>query len=105
MINCSGFKVWPAEVEAMLYAHPDIQEACVIAARDVHRGETVKAVVVLRPAARGKTEPEAIVAWAREKMAAFKAPRVVEFVEALPKTATGKIFWRKLQEEENRRSA
>ena len=105
MINCSGYKVWPAEVEAMLYAHPDIQEACVIAAKDPHRGETVKAVVVLKPAARGKVEPEAIVAWAREKMAAFKAPRLVEFVEALPKTATGKIFWRKLQEEENKRTA
>ncbi len=103
MINCSGYKVWPAEVEAMLYAHPDIQEACVISAKDAHRGETVKAVVVLKPASRGKVEPEAIVAWAREKMAAFKAPRLVEFVEALPKTATGKIFWRKLQEEENRR--
>jgi len=105
MINCSGFKVWPAEVEAMLYAHPDIQEACVISAKDAHRGETVKAVVVLKPPARGKVEAEAIVAWAREKMAAFKAPRVVEFVDALPKTATGKIFWRKLQEDENRRHA
>ena len=105
MINCSGFKVWPAEVEAMLYAHPDIQEACVIAAKDAHRGETVKAVVVLKPAARGKTEPEAIIAWAREKMAAFKVPRIVQFVEALPKTATGKIFWRKLQEEENKSAA
>lgn len=105
MINCSGFKVWPAEVEALLYAHPDIQEACVIAAKDPRRGETVKAMVVLRPAARGKTEPGAIVAWAHEKMAAFKAPRLVEFVDSLPRTATGKIFWRKLQEEENRRSA
>ena len=103
MINCSGYKVWPAEVEAMLYAHPDIQEACVISAKDAHRGETVKAVVVLKAAARGKVEAEAIVAWAREKMAAFKAPRLVEFVETLPKTATGKIFWRKLQEEENRK--
>ncbi|MEW6687466.1 MAG: long-chain fatty acid--CoA ligase [Pseudomonadota bacterium] len=105
MINCSGFKVWPAEVEAMLYAHPDIQEACVIAAKDAHRGETVKAVVVLKAAARGKVSPESITAWAREKMAAFKVPRQVEFVEALPKTATGKVFWRKLQEEENRRTS
>ena len=103
MINCSGFKVWPAEVESMLYAHPDIQEACVIAAKDAHRGETVKALVVLKAAARGKTEPAAIIAWAREHMAAFKAPRVVEFLDALPKTATGKIFWRQLQEEENRK--
>lgn len=105
MINCSGFKVWPAEVEAMLYAHPDIQEACVIAARDARRGETVKAVVVLKPGAQGKVEPEAITAWARGKMAAYKVPRVVQFVDALPKTATGKIFWRKLQEDENKRTA
>jgi len=105
MINCSGFKVWPAEVEAMLYAHPDIQEACVIAAKDAHRGETVKAVVVLKPAARGRTDADAIVSWARQNMAAFKAPRVVEFVESLPKTATGKIFWRKLQEEEDKKAA
>jgi fatty-acyl-CoA synthase len=89
----------------MLYGHPDIQEACVISAKDAHRGETVKALVVLKAPARGKVEADAIVAWAREKMAAFKAPRIVEFVEALPKTATGKIFWRKLQEEENRRDA
>jgi fatty-acyl-CoA synthase len=105
MINASGFKVWPAEVEAMLYAHPDIQEACVIGTRDAHRGETVKAVVVLKPAARGKVQPEDIANWAQERMAAFKYPRVVEFVEQLPKTATGKIFWRKLQEEENRKCA
>ena len=105
MINASGFKVWPAEVEAMLYAHPDIQEACIIGTRDAHRGETVKAIVVLKAASRGKVREDDIVAWAREHMAAFKAPRVVEFVEQLPKTATGKVFWRKLQEEENKRCA
>jgi fatty-acyl-CoA synthase len=105
MINCSGFKVWPAEVEAMLYAHPDIQEACVISAKDAHRGETVKALVVLKAPAREKVEPGDIVEWARGRMAAFKAPRVVEIVESLPKTATGKVFWRKLQEDENRRTA
>jgi fatty-acyl-CoA synthase len=102
MLNCSGFKVWPAEVEAMLYAHPAIQEACVIGARDAYRGETVKAVVVLKPEARGAVKPEDITGWAREKMAAFKVPRVVEFVDELPKTATGKIFWRQLQEDEYR---
>jgi fatty-acyl-CoA synthase len=104
MINCSGFKVWPAEVEAMLYAHPAIQEACVIGSRDAYRGETVKALVVLKKEMRDKTRPENITDWAREKMAAFKVPRVVEFVDELPKTATGKILWRKLQEEENRKS-
>ena len=105
MINASGFKVWPAEVEAMLYAHPDIQEACIIGTRDPRRGETVKAVVVLKPDARGRIQPEDVIAWARERMAAYKYPRVVEFVDALPKTATGKIFWRKLQEAENARIA
>ncbi|MBV8032709.1 MAG: long-chain fatty acid--CoA ligase [Betaproteobacteria bacterium] len=104
MINASGFKVWPAEVEAMLYAHPDIQEACVIGTRDPYRGETVKALVVLKRAAQG-VGPEAIVEWAKTRMAAFKVPRVIEFVEELPKTATGKILWRKLQEEENRRTS
>jgi fatty-acyl-CoA synthase len=99
MINCSGYKVWPAEVEAMLYAHPAIQEACVIGARDAYRGETVKAVIVLK---NKSTTAKEIIDWAREKMAAFKVPRVVEFVDALPKTATGKILWRELQERENR---
>ena len=101
MINCAGYKVWPAEVEAMLYAHPAIQEACVIGVRDAYRGETVKALVVLRKERAGAS-PEDIIGWARERMAAFKVPRVVEFVESLPKTATGKILWRELQEKENR---
>ena len=101
MINCSGFKVWPAEVEAMLYAHPAIQEACVIGARDEYRGETVKAVVVLKK--NVSLTAQDLVDWARDKMAAFKVPRVVEFVDTLPKTATGKILWRELQEKENRR--
>jgi fatty-acyl-CoA synthase len=104
MINASGFKVWPAEVEAMLFGHPDIQEACVIGTRDAHRGETVKAVVVLKAASRGRATAEDIIAWARDNMAAYKYPRVIEFVDALPKTGTGKVFWRKLQEEENKRS-
>ncbi len=105
MINCSGYKVWPAEVESMLYAHPDIQEVCIIAARDAYRGETVKAVVVPTPEARGRISGEQIAAWAREHMAAFKVPREFEFVAELPKTASGKILWRELQERENARAA
>jgi fatty-acyl-CoA synthase len=103
MINASGYKVWPAEVESMLYAHPDIQEACVIGAKDGYRGETVKAVVVPKPGSRARLRPEDITAWARERMASFKVPRIVEFVDELPKTATGKILWRELQEKENRK--
>jgi len=97
MINASGFKVWPAEVEAMLYAHPGIKEACVIGAPDGYRGETVKAVIVPRS---GDVSAQEIIEWARARMAAFKVPRVVQFVDQLPKTATGKILWRELQERE-----
>ncbi len=100
MINASGYKVWPAEVEAMLYAHPAVAEACIIASRDAHRGETVKAVVVLRANAVDTIQPEDITNWAREHMASYKVPRIVEFADSLPKTATGKVFWRKLQETE-----
>ncbi len=100
MINASGFKVWPAEVEALMFKHPAIQEACVIAARDPYRGETVKAVVVLRPSHRGQVSEEDIVAWCREHMAVYKVPRIVEFVEALPKSGSGKVMWRSLQEAE-----
>lgn len=99
MINASGYKVWPAEVEAMLYHHEAIQEACVIGTRDAKRGETVKAVVVLKAGAH-LSEAD-LIAWAREHMAAYKIPRVVAFVDALPKSGSGKIMWRQLQEAEN----
>ncbi|HEY8605756.1 MAG TPA: long-chain fatty acid--CoA ligase [Noviherbaspirillum sp.] len=98
MINASGFKVWPAEVESMLYQHPAVQECCIIAARDPYRGETVKAVVVKRAGADAVAED--IIKWAQEKMAAYKVPKMVEFVEVLPKSATGKVMWRALQEKE-----
>ena len=102
MINASGYKVWPAEVESYLYAHPAVLEACVIACRDAHRGESVKALVVRRP---GQTvEAEALIAWAREQMAAYKVPHVVEFVDSLPKNAAGKMQWRLLQEREMARA-
>lgn len=101
MINASGFKVWPAEVESILYHHPAIAEACIISSPDPHRGETVKAMVVLKPEARGNTDDEAIIEWARTQMATYKAPRMVEFVESLPKSATGKVAWRALQDQEN----
>jgi fatty-acyl-CoA synthase len=100
MINASGFKVWPAEVENMMYQHPSIQEACIIAARDAHRGETVKAVVVLKPDAKGKVSDKDIIDWASKQMAAYKYPRIIEFADTLPKSATGKVQWRALQERE-----
>lgn len=98
MINASGYKVWPAEVENALYEHPAVHEACVIGVPDACRGETVKALLVLRPEARDSAREEEVISWARARMAAYKAPRIVEFVEALPKSSTGKILWRQLQE-------
>jgi len=98
MINAAGMKVWPAEVEAAMYKHPAIRECCIIASPDERRGETVKAVVVLKPEARATGEE--ILAWARTQMAAYKVPRLVEFTDALPRTASGKLMWRRLQERE-----
>jgi fatty-acyl-CoA synthase len=100
MINASGYKIWPAEVEMLLYKHPAVQEACIIAARDAYRGETVKAVVVLRAEAKGKTTAEDITNWARENMAAYKVPKLVQFVDTLPKSGSGKVMWRLLQDQE-----
>jgi fatty-acyl-CoA synthase len=101
MINVSGYKVWPAEVENTLYAHPAVHEACVIAVPDDRPGksggEAVKALVSLKPGSSGEITPEALMAWCREQMAVYKAPRQIEFVAALPKGSTGKILWRELQ--------
>jgi fatty-acyl-CoA synthase len=101
MINAAGMKVWPAEVESTLYGHPDIQEACVVSAKDARKGEAVKAYVVLKPPRRGQVTGDEIIAWARGKMAAYKVPTQIAFEEALPKSATGKIQWRVLQERES----
>jgi fatty-acyl-CoA synthase len=99
MINASGFKVWPAEVEALLYRHPAVQEACIIATQDSYRGESVKAVVVRR-ASHASTTEEDLIAWCRDTMAVYKVPRVVQFVDALPKSGAGKVMWRLLQDAE-----
>ena len=100
MINCSGFKVWPSEVESLMYRHPAVLEACVIGAPDGHRGQTVKAVLVLRPEFRGAIDADALIEWCREQMAAYKVPRIIAFVDSLPKSGSGKIQWRELQERE-----
>jgi fatty-acyl-CoA synthase len=100
MINASGFKVWPAEVEALMFRHPAIQEACIIATRDAYRGESVKAVVVLRQDHKDQVSAQDIIDWCRENMAVYKMPRAVSFVDALPKSGSGKVMWRALQEAE-----
>ncbi len=98
MINASGYKVWPAEVESTLYRHPGIKEAAVVSAPDERRGETVKAYVVLKDGA--DLDEAGIIAWSRDNMAVYKIPRKVEFLSALPRSGTGKIQWRLLQEQE-----
>ena len=98
MINAAGFKVWPAEVESILYKHPAVQQACVVRAPDRKRGETVKAFIILNDDAVGKTTEEDIMEWSETQMAAYKYPRIVEFRDSFPTTSSGKILWRKLQE-------
>jgi fatty-acyl-CoA synthase len=104
MINASGYKVWPAELEATLHKHPGIKEVAIISAPDKRRGETVKAVVVATDQAKGKIGAEDIIAWSREHMAAYKVPRIVEFSDALPRSGSGKIQWRTLQDAEWKKS-
>ena len=100
MINASGFKVWPAEVEALMFKHPAIQEACVIGTQDAYRGESVKAVVVLRASHKGQVSEQDVIDWCHANMAAYKSPRAVQFVDVLPKSGSGKVMWRLLQEAE-----
>ena len=102
MINASGFKIWPAEVEAIMYQHPAINEVCIIAEHDPRRGETVKAVVVLHAQSRASVSEQDIIDWSRTHMAAYKSPRSVTIVDALPKSGAGKVQWRQLQEQYGR---
>ncbi|MCC6366663.1 MAG: AMP-binding protein [Bryobacterales bacterium] len=93
MINASGYKVWPREVEDVLYRHPAVREAAVVGVPDPYRGETVKAFLALRSEA---TEQE-VIAFCRERLATYKVPRQVEFVAEIPKTASGKFLRRQLR--------
>ncbi|MER7011845.1 AMP-binding protein [Saccharopolyspora sp. NPDC000359] len=96
LINASGYKVWPREVEDVLYEHPAVLEAAVVGVPDPYRGETVKAFVALKPGASATAEE--LVAHCRDQLAAYKYPRQVELVAELPKTSTGKILRRQLRD-------
>jgi long-chain acyl-CoA synthetase len=96
MINASGYKIWPREVEDLLYSHPAVREVAVIGVPDPERGETVKAFVSLKAGASVTTEE--LIAYGRETMAAYKYPRLVEIIDELPKTTTGKILRRQLRD-------
>jgi long-chain acyl-CoA synthetase len=97
-INAGGYKIWPREVEDVLYEHEAVREAAVVGVPDEYRGETVKAFVSLRP---GKTAtPDELIAFAKERMAAYKYPRQIEILDELPKTVTGKLLRRELRARE-----
>jgi long-chain acyl-CoA synthetase len=102
MIIASGFKVWPREVEDVIYLHPSVREVAVVGVPDPYRGETVKAFVALKEGFEGKVKEEEIVAHCKERMAAYKYPRQVEFVREVPKTATGKFLRRAFRNAENK---
>jgi long-chain acyl-CoA synthetase len=95
MINAAGFKVWPAEVEQFLYRHPAIKEVAVYGIPDPVKGEMVKAAIVLKQGATATSDE--IIAYCRERIATYKVPAGVEFVNELPKSATGKILKRVLR--------
>lgn len=100
MIKCSGYSVFPEDVEAMLLNHPAVHQPAVIGVPDPTRGESVKAFIVLNPQYKGKITPDEIISWARENMAAYKYPRQVVFKDELPATGTGKVLRRLLKDEE-----
>ncbi|MEW6424795.1 MAG: long-chain-fatty-acid--CoA ligase [Bacillota bacterium] len=103
MINAAGYKVWPTEIEGYLYKHEAVLEACVVSVPDPQRVENVKAFIVLKPEYAGKVSEQEIIKWCKERMAAYKYPRIVEFIPQLPKSGAGKILWRVLQEQERER--
>ncbi len=95
MINAAGYKVWPREVEDVLYGHPAVREVAVVGVPDEYRGESVKAYVSLKPGA--EVSEQELIGFAKEQMAAYKYPRSIEFLDELPKTTTGKILRRELR--------
>jgi long-chain acyl-CoA synthetase len=101
MIVAGGFNVYPREVDGVLFAHPKVLEACTIGVPDEYRGETVKSYIVLR---HGETaEAEEIVAHCRETLAAYKVPKIIEFIDELPKSAVGKVLRRELKEMDSKK--
>jgi len=97
MIIAGGYNIYPREVEEVLYQHPAVKEAAVVGVPDAYRGETVKAFVVLKEGYADEVSEEDLRAFARERLAAYKVPKLWEFRDDLPKTAVGKILRRMLK--------
>ena len=100
MIVASGYKVWPRDVEDVIYQHPAVKETAVVGVPDPYRGETVKAFVALKEDAENSVTPEEIISFCKARMAAYKYPRHVEIVPEIPKTLTGKFLRRTLREKQ-----
>jgi long-chain acyl-CoA synthetase len=98
-INTAGFKVWPREVEEVIYAHPAVKMVAVIGVEDAYRGEVVKARVVLKEEHRGQVSAAELLAFCRERLTPYKVPRLVEFSDELPVNAAGKLLKRLLREQ------
>ncbi|MEJ1131102.1 AMP-binding protein [Variovorax sp. CCNWLW225] len=96
MIKVSGYSVFPEEVETILIKHPAVAQAAVIAQPDSEKGEVVKAFIVRKPGAT--LDADALIAWSRDNMASYKAPRAVSFIDALPTTGAGKVLRRLLKD-------
>ena len=96
MIIASGYNIYPREVDEILFEHPNILEACTIGVSDPYRGETVKSYVVVKPGE--SLTAEEVIHFCQEKLAPYKVPKMVEFIEALPKSAVGKILKREVKE-------
>jgi long-chain acyl-CoA synthetase len=102
MIIAGGYNVYPREIDEILFQHPKILEACSIGVPDPYRGETVKAYVVVKP---GETlTADEVIQFSREKLAAYKAPKMVEFIDALPKSAVGKVLRKEVKEMDRKKS-
>ena len=103
MINRAGFKVWPAEIDSLMLRHPDILEVCTVGTPDPRVGEEVKAYVVLKNSGKDRNIKEMeIIAWAKENIGGYKYPHIIEYTDILPKTASGKVDWKKLQDKERK---
>jgi long-chain acyl-CoA synthetase len=98
MIDVSGYKVWPREVEERLYEHPAVMEAAIVGVPDPRSGEAVKAYAVLKKGYKGKVTAKELSDFCKQKIASYKAPKSVEFKEELPKTVVGKVLRRELKQ-------
>ena len=103
LIKYKGHSVYPREIEEVLYEHPAVAECSVVGVKDPTKGENIKAYIILHKEFKNKITEQDIIEWSRENRAAYKYPRIVEFVRSLPKSAIGKVLRRTLREKEEKK--